>query len=101
VFAFPGVFTIIAARAVGGIAFSFYTVAMIKYIGERTAANQTATALAIFTVTLPSLINITCTPLVGHVFDLVGAHWLYLISLSGYALGAIALWALAVQRNQK
>jgi PPP family 3-phenylpropionic acid transporter len=91
VFLFPSVFLIIAARAVGGIAFSFYTVAMVKYISARTASAQTATALAIFTVTLPSIINITCTPLVGHVFDLVGAHWLYLISLTGYALAALIL----------
>jgi len=93
-FLFPSVFLIIASRAAGGIAFSFYTVAVVQYISQRTAANQTATALAIFTVTLPSLINITCTPLVGHVFDLVGAHWLYLIALIGYAVGAVVLWVI-------
>ncbi|HMD90208.1 MAG TPA: MFS transporter [Anaerolineaceae bacterium] len=92
-FLFPSVFLIIASRAATGIAFSFYTVALVQYISRQTAANQTATALAIFTVTLPSIINITCTPLIGHVFDLVGAHWLYLIALIGYALGAVVLWA--------
>lgn len=93
VFLFPSVFAIIAARAAGGIAFSFYTVALVKYISERTTANQTATALAIFTVTLPSIINIAFTPLAGRAFDLVGAHWLYLLSLCGYAAGALVLRA--------
>jgi PPP family 3-phenylpropionic acid transporter len=93
-FLFPSVFLIIATRAAGGIGFSFNTVAIIKYISQHTASNHTATALAIFTVTLPSIINITCTPLVGHLFDLLGAHWLYLIALVGYALGALVLWAI-------
>jgi PPP family 3-phenylpropionic acid transporter len=93
-FLFPSVFLIIATRAAGGIGFSFNTVAIIKYISQHTASNHTATALAIFTVTLPSIINITCTPLVGHLFDLLGAHWLYLIALVGYALGALVLWVI-------
>jgi len=87
VFAFPSVFLIIAVKAAWGLAFSFYTVALIKFIGERTHSHETATALAIFTVTLPSIINITGTPLAGYAFDLLGAHWLYLVSAAGYVLG--------------
>jgi MFS family permease len=93
IFFFPSVFLIIAVKALWGVAFSFYTVALIKFIGERTHSHETATALAIFTVTLPSIIQITGTPLAGYAFDLVGAHWLYLASVMGYALGVIIMQA--------
>ena len=93
VFFFPSVFLIIAVKAASGVAFSFYTVALIKFVGERTHTHETATALAIFTVTLPSIINIIGTPLAGYTFDLLGAHWLYLVSVLGYALGVILLKA--------
>ena len=93
VFLFPSVVTIIAAKAAGGIAFSFYTVALIKYIAERTAARETATALAIFTVTLPGIISIAAAPVSGYVFDLVGARWLYVAAALGYILGGLVLRA--------
>jgi PPP family 3-phenylpropionic acid transporter len=93
IFFFPSVFLIIAVKALWGVAFSFYTVALIKFIGERTHSHETATALAIFTVTLPSIIQITGTPLAGYAFDLLGAHWLYLASVMGYALGVIIMQA--------
>ena len=91
VFFFPSVFLIIAAKAAWGVAFSFNTVALIKYIGERTLAHETGTALAIFTVTVPSIINITGTPLAGIFFDHLGANGLYLVSFFGYILGAVIL----------
>ncbi len=91
VFFFPSVFLIIAVKAVWGVAFSFYTVALIKFIGERTHAHETATALAIFTVTLSSIIQIAGTPLAGFAFDRLGAHWLYLVSFLGYVLGVLVL----------
>jgi MFS transporter, PPP family, 3-phenylpropionic acid transporter len=100
VFIFPGVATIIAVRAVGGISFSIYTVAMIKYISGQTAPAETATALAIFTVTLPSLINITGTPLAGLFFDHLGAHWLYAVACAGYVLAAAALWFAQQSRRE-
>lgn len=93
VFFFPSVFLIIALKAASGVAFSFYTVALIKFVGERTHTHETATALAIFTVTLPSITNITGTPLAGFAFDRLGAHWLYLVSVLGYALGVVILKA--------
>ncbi len=93
VFLFPGVATIIAAKAAGGIAFSFYTVALIKYVGERTLPHETATALAIFTVTLPGLISISAAPISGYFFDLAGARWLYAAASLGYILGGLALRA--------
>ena len=91
VFLVPSVATIIAAKAAGGIAFSFYTVALIKYIGERTAENETATALAIFTVTLPGIVSISAAPVSGYFFDLVGARWLYVAAALGYILGGLVL----------
>lgn len=84
IFFFPSVGTIIAAKAVWGLSFSFYTVSLVRYIVERAAPEQTGTTLAVFTVTLASLIGIVATPIAGSLFDLLGAHWLYAISLTGY-----------------
>jgi PPP family 3-phenylpropionic acid transporter len=91
VFAFPSVTAIIAARAIGGISFSMYAVALIRYISEHAPAGQTRSALALFNVTLASLIAILANPFAGRLFDLLGAHWLYLIAMGGYLMGWVSL----------
>ncbi len=83
----PSIFTIMAERAIGGIAFSFYTVALTGFIGEQTLPGQTGTVLALYTVTLANLIGIVSAPLAGAAYDAVGARWLYAFALVGYALG--------------
>lgn len=88
VLAFPSIPMIIAERAVGGISFSFYTVALVKYISGQTEEHETATALALYTVTLASFINILAGPVAGAAYDLFGgAYWLYPIAIVGYLLG--------------
>lgn len=91
VFLFPSVFMIIFTRAAGGIAFSFYTVALIKCISMQTKVNETGAALVVLTVIIPSLINIVFMPAVGYAYDNIGVHRLYVLSLAGYALGALVL----------
>ena len=91
VFLFPSVFMIIFTRAAGGIAFSFYTVALIKCISLQTRANETGTVLVILTVIIPSIVNIIFTPIAGFAYDRVGVHRLYILSLAGYALGTLVL----------
>ncbi len=83
VLAFPAVPTIIAMSAVGGIAFSFYNVGLVVFIGERAPLGQTATTLALYTSTLRGLIVIAAGPLAGAIFDAVGAYWLYAVALGG------------------
>ena len=92
VFIFPSVGIIIAARALGGLTFSFYTVGLMRYIAENTSQREISTILAIFSVTLPGLVNFVATPTAGVMFDLLGGRWLYLIGAAGYAVGWVCLW---------
>ena len=91
VFFFPSVAAIIAARAIGGISFSFYAVSLVRYISDHAPLGQTRTTLALFNVTLASLIAILANPLAGRLYDLFGAHWLYLIAMLGYLLAWLSL----------
>ena len=92
VFFYPSVATIILTRALGGLTFSFYTVGLMRYIAENTSQREIATILAIFSVTLPGLVNFIATPTAGVLFDLFGGRWLYLIGAAGYAIGWLCLW---------
>jgi PPP family 3-phenylpropionic acid transporter len=86
---FPSVPAIMAAAALGGIAFSFYSVGIVVFLSERAPLGQTATILAIYTSTLRGLISMAAAPLAGIVFDLAGAYWLYVAALAGSLLGAL------------
>jgi PPP family 3-phenylpropionic acid transporter len=86
---FPSVPAIMAAAALGGIAFSFYSVGIVVFLSERAPLGQTATILAIYTSTLRGLISMAAAPLAGIVFDLVGAYWLYVAAMGGSLLGAL------------
>ena len=89
---FPTIATIMIVRFIGGIAFSLYTVSYIGLISSRTDENETGTVLALYTVTLASLVNILAAPVTGTIFDATGARWLYALSAGGYAIGAICVW---------
>ena len=89
---FPSIVTIMIVRFIGGVAFSLYTVSYIGLISSRTDESETGTVLALYTVTLASLVNILSAPVSGAIFDLIGARWLYALSASGYTIGAICLW---------
>jgi PPP family 3-phenylpropionic acid transporter len=91
VFLIPAVMTILVERAVGGVAFSFYTVALIRLIGQQTDPQETRTVLALYTVTLASLIGMVAPPFAGAAYDRFGARWLYPIAAAGYLLAWIIL----------
>lgn len=91
IFFIPGVGSIIAERALGGLAFSLITVGIVRIIVEQTRPEQTATILALFTVTLVGLVGILANPLAGFLFDSLGPRWLYPISAGGYLLAWVAL----------
>jgi MFS family permease len=61
-------------------------------ISNRTDESETGTVLALYTVTLTSLVNILAAPVSGAIFDVIGARWLYALSASGYAIGAACVW---------
>jgi MFS family permease len=92
VFLLPSIATIMLARLIGGVSFSFYTVSFVSLISSRTDQSETGTVLALYTITLASLVNILAAPTAGILFDAVGARWLYALAGAGYALGALCIW---------
>jgi MFS family permease len=92
VFLFPAISTILVIRFIGGVAFSFYTIAFVNLISTQTAAWETGTVLALYTVTIGGLVNIIAAPVAGAIYDAIGAHWLYLLSAIGYGTGGVSLW---------
>ncbi len=92
VFAVPTIPVVMAQRALNGIGFSFYTVALIRVIAEQTLPQETRTTLALYNVTLVNVINIVSSPLAGAAFDLVGLRPMYAIAAAGYLLGWLGLY---------
>lgn len=86
VLALPSIPTILLERAINGIAFSFFTVGVVNYINKNTTPGETATVMALITITVRSLVGIIASPLNGLAFDRFGAYWLYAIALGGYLL---------------
>jgi PPP family 3-phenylpropionic acid transporter len=89
---FPSIATIMIVRFIGGVSFSFMTIASVFLISNRTQPNQTGTVLAIYTVTLAGLVNVLAAPVAGATFDAVGPRWLYALAAGGYAIGFLSLW---------
>jgi PPP family 3-phenylpropionic acid transporter len=92
IFVFPSIPLIIVAEAASGTAYSFLTVALVRFIAEQTDEHDTRTVLALYTVTLTSLIGIISGPVIGFAFDKLGALSLYLIAAVGYTLAWLGLY---------
>ncbi|HTX78312.1 MAG TPA: MFS transporter [Longilinea sp.] len=88
---FPAVATILLIHAIDGIAFSFLAVSSVVFISQSTCPQETATAMALITVTLYSLSSMIGSSLSGLVFDAFGAYWLYAIAMGGYLLAWLVL----------
>ena len=88
----PSIATIMIVRFIGGVAFSFLTIASVFLISSRTNPNETGTVLAIYTVTLNGLVSVLAAPVSGAIFDAIGARWLYAFAVTGYAVGLLSLW---------
>ena len=87
----PRIPTIIASEAIGGLAYSFLTVSVVMFINERSPLGQTATVMALYTVTLNGLTSIFSSPLSGVIFDTYGPYWLYAVSATGCAAAYVVL----------
>jgi PPP family 3-phenylpropionic acid transporter len=92
VWLFPSIPMILLMQAVGGIAYSFYTVALVRFIAEQTDDHERRTILAIYTITLTSLISILSGPLIGQALDRFGPNSLYIIASIGYLLAWLSLY---------
>jgi len=88
----PSVITLIAMRAINGVAFSFFTIATTLFVSERSPQQSRATAMAVFGMTLPALIKMLSGPLGGWAFDALGAYWLYAIALAGNVVAWVVLY---------
>jgi PPP family 3-phenylpropionic acid transporter len=89
---FPAIAAIMIVRFIGGVSFSFMTIASVFLISSRTDPSETGTVLAIYTVTLAGLVSVLAAPVSGVIFDAVGARWLYAFSVVGYAIGFLNMW---------
>jgi PPP family 3-phenylpropionic acid transporter len=92
VLALPYIATIMIVRFIGGVAFSFYTIAFVGLISSRTHASETGTVLALYSVTIAGMVSIFAAPVGGAIFDAVGARWLYAFAACGYAAAVLILW---------
>lgn len=100
VFLLPGIATIMIVRFLGGVAFSFMTIAAVFLISSRTDPGQTGTVLALYTVTLNGLVTVLAAPVSGVTFDAFGARWLYALAVSGYAMALLSLWLTRPREEQ-
>jgi MFS transporter, PPP family, 3-phenylpropionic acid transporter len=89
---FPAIATIMIVRFIGGVSFSFMTIASVFLISSRTDPSETGTVLAIYTVTLAGLVSMLAAPVSGAIFDAIGARWLYGLAVVGYSIGFVSLW---------
>jgi PPP family 3-phenylpropionic acid transporter len=87
----PTLSTVIVARVLAGVSFSFFTVALVEFIGGRIPAEQVTTVWAFYSVTLRGLVSMLGSPLGGMAFDALGAYWLYAVALGGGILGWLVL----------
>jgi PPP family 3-phenylpropionic acid transporter len=87
----PSIASIFAARVLSGFHFSMYSVASVAYAAEGSPDGQGSTVLALYFVTLRGLVTLAAAPLGGGLFDLLGAYWLYAVSLGGNLLGFLIL----------
>jgi PPP family 3-phenylpropionic acid transporter len=92
VLVFPSIATIMFVRFIGGVSFSFMTIASVFLISSRTSPGETGTVLAIYTVTLAGLVSMLSAPVSGAIFDAIGARWLYGLAAAGYAIALLSLW---------
>jgi PPP family 3-phenylpropionic acid transporter len=87
----PSVPALIAVRTLIGISFSMTTVGVVAYVQEHTPHDQQTRAVALYTVVIRNLVFLISYPLMGIVFDAVGAYWLYAVALGGNLLGGMIL----------
>ena len=95
----PSVLTIVIYRAVAGIALSFYYISYTNYIVRRAPAGQTATVMALYSVTFAGIINIIAAPLCGWIMDTLGIHYLYVIAVIGYIAAAVIIYLTVAHRS--
>ena len=96
--AFPALVSFFLFRFVGGIAYSFMVVSFTVFIVERAPAQQSATLLAFYTITVAGVTGMIFSPLIGYLFDIAGVYWLYVIAFAGCATASLILQLLVKRK---
>lgn len=95
----PTVPVILFSHVIDGVAYSFFAVASVLFIAEVAPQRQITTMMAIFTVTLPSIVRMVSAPVSGWVFDARGAYALYVIGVIGSAVGWLIMKGMVKERR--
>jgi MFS transporter, PPP family, 3-phenylpropionic acid transporter len=95
----PTVLVILFSHVIDGVAYSFFAVASVLFIAEVAPDRQVTTMMAIFTVTLPSIVRMISGPASGWVFDARGAYALYIIGVIGSAAGWLIMKVMVKDRH--
>ncbi len=74
---------ILITRLLGGVAYSLVTVSLVIFLNDNAPLGQSATMLALYTITFRNLVVLVAAPLGGQIYDAVGAYWLYLFAFIG------------------
>ena len=94
----PTIPVILFSHVIDGVAYSFFAVALVLFIGEVAPDRQVTTMMAVFTVTLPSIVRMVSAPVGGWVFDVRGAYALYVIGVIGAAVGWVIMKVMVKDR---
>jgi PPP family 3-phenylpropionic acid transporter len=95
----PTVPVILFSHVIDGVAYSFFAVASVLFIADVAPQRQVTTMMAIFTVTLPSIVRMVSAPVSGWVFDARGAYALYVIGVIGSAAGWLIMKVMVKNRH--
>ena len=95
----PTIPVILFSHVIDGVAYSFFAVALVLFIGEVAPDRQVTMMMAVFTVTLPSIVRMVSAPVGGWVFDVRGAYALYVIGVIGSALGWLIMKGMVKDRQ--
>jgi MFS family permease len=95
----PTVPVILFSHVIDGVAYSFFAVASVLFIAEVAPQRQVTTMMAIFTVTLPSIVRMISAPFGGWIFDARGAYALYVIGAIGSVVGWLIMKGMVKERK--
>ncbi len=95
----PTIPVILFSHVIDGVAYSFYAVALVLFIGEVSPRRQVTTMMAIFTITLPALMRMASGPVSGWIFDARGAYALYGIAVIGFGAGWLIMKGMVKDRR--
>ncbi len=91
VFLFPSIPLILLAAAGLGISYSLLILPLTRFIADQAGEARTPLMLAFINVTLPGVIGLFSGPLIGWLYDALGARALYGLAAFSYLAAALAL----------